>query len=178
MYTTFYDALDSFNPRRIGVSIAYFMGAILKGNAFQVFAPLEPEEEYFDKLLRTLFGPDDEIWKHYIIDTTDIDADLDEDDDDGQGNINCLKGYACPGCNNNESLLISASSEFAIHDDGSGDHGAVHYDADSITRCPNGGVTGKLILFRLDLYAEKAYGPPPILNVLPGTWHREPKTVP
>lgn len=64
-------------------------------------------------------------------------------------NTNCLKGYRCPDCGQDDRLLITGSAEFSVTDGGSEAHGDHAWGDDNPARCPQCGYDGKLGDFRI-----------------------------
>ena len=52
------------------------------------------------------------------------------------GNTNCLEGLACPKCGQDQTLEITGSAVFHVHDDGTEGYEDVEYDMNSPTACP------------------------------------------
>lgn len=64
-------------------------------------------------------------------------------------NVNCLQGFACPSCGNDDTLIVTAIAEFELCDDGTyGPIGDVEFDDDSWMRCGECGYRHRVANFR------------------------------
>ena len=50
-------------------------------------------------------------------------------------NTNCLEDIQCPKCGNEDNFKVEGTSLFEVSDDGTGWHGDVHWDDDSLMIC-------------------------------------------
>lgn len=64
-------------------------------------------------------------------------------------NSNCLEGFRCPNCGNEDRLFITATIWAEVTDDGAGiaDGCDMDWDGTSMTRCPECGSNGPLSEF-------------------------------
>lgn len=64
---------------------------------------------------------------------------------EGSKNTNCLEGFRCPECGQEDELLIYAEVRVSLRDDGSEVlHGWTDWNRDSVAECPECGHEGKV----------------------------------
>lgn len=59
-------------------------------------------------------------------------------------NCNCLEGFRCPCCDQEDEFRIAVSCWATVRDDGVEDYGDTEWDDKSACQCPECGFTGRV----------------------------------